>query len=135
MTNVKITHNGNVKENDKNERFFSGLTGEEIAFQYFEKHGFCLVKKRYKSQFGEIDLIVEDAKQKMLVFVEVKRRKVVYDYSNVISQQQWQRIYNSSSIFLSENQDKYKDYTIRYDAFICFTDSKNTVHIENIFIN
>ena len=120
-------------KNDRNERYFSGLKGEELALQEMEKLGFSLVKKRYKTEFGEIDLIVENAKQKLLVFLEVKRRKTIYDYSTVISQKQWHRIYNSAEQFLAENFETYKDYNIRYDAFICFTDTKTTHHIENIF--
>jgi len=135
MKNLKITKTDKVEENKNNHRFFSGLTGENIALNEFQKIGFSLVKKRYKTEFGEIDLIVEDKKNKILVFVEVKRRNKVFDYSNVISNKQWKRIYNASNVFLYENNDKYKNYYIRYDAIICFEESKNIVHIENIFVN
>ncbi len=129
----------NVKGDCKNcknrriERYLSGLKGEELALQEMQKKNFSLVKKRFKSEYGEIDLIVEDATNKLIVFVEVKRRKAIYDYENVITKRQWSRIYNSANEFLSQNYDKYKDYCIRYDAFICFTNSANTIHIENIF--
>lgn len=116
-----------------NSRYKSGLFGEKLALEKMEKLGFQLVKTRYKTKYGEIDLIVENERKKMLVFVEVKRRKEVYDYENVITKRQWERIYNSADIFLAENQEKYRDYTIRYDAFICFTNSTNIVHIENVF--
>ena len=125
----------NATKNKKNERFFSGLKGEQIALNEFLKIGFKLVKNRYKNEYGEIDLIVEDEKNKIIVFVEVKRRKNVYDYSSVISHKQWKRIFKSSEIFLYDNCDKYKNYNIRYDAIICFTNSKNIIHIENIFQN
>ncbi|GEM_PF-752618 len=118
---------------EKNERYFTGLEGEEIALKEMEKLGFLLVKKRYKTEFGEIDLIVENEKQKLVVFLEVKRRKKIYDFSAVISKAQWHRIYDSAEQFLAENFEKYKDYNIRYDAFICFTETKTTHHIENVF--
>lgn len=121
------------KNNSRNERYLSGLFGEELALKEMKKQGFSLVKQRYKTSSGEIDLIVENKEQKLLVFVEVKRRKKIYDYENVITKQQWNRIYNASSEFLAKNQEQYKDYFIRYDAFICFTNSDNTHHIENIF--
>jgi len=122
-----------VEKDIKNERYFSGLIGEELALKQMQRLGFSLVARRYKTSQGEIDLIVENKSKKLLVFVEVKRRKKVYDYENVITKKQWSRIYNTCEEFLSKNNDKYKDYFIRYDAFICFTDSKNTHHIENIF--
>ena len=121
------------KCNCKSERYLSGLFGEELALKEMKKQGFSLVKQRYKTSSGEIDLIVKNEEQKLLVFIEVKRRKKIYDYENVITKQQWNRIYNASSEFLAENQEQYKDYFIRYDAFICFTDNNNTHHIENIF--
>ena len=116
-----------------NERFFSGLIGEKFALQTMERLGFSCVAKRYKTQYGEIDLIVENETQKLIVFVEVKRRKAIYDYENVISKRQWERIYNAAEKFLQDNQAKYSDYNIRYDAFICFTENKTTYHIENIY--
>lgn len=115
------------------ERFFSGLIGEKLALKRMEQLGFSCVAKRYKTQYGEIDLIVENEKKKLIVFVEVKRRKEIYDYENVITKRQWERIYNSAEKFLQDNQEKYSDYNIRYDAFICFTESKTTHHIENIY--
>ena len=125
----------NKQKTKDNEKYYSGLKGEELAIKYFSKNGFKLVSKRYKSSEGEIDLIMENNKQKIIVFIEVKRRKEVYDYSCVISKKQWKRIYKSSEVFLIENFEKYKNFNIRYDAFICFTNSDNFFHIENIFQN
>ena len=132
FNNIEIKSTDKAEKNTKNEKFFSGLTGEKLALIEMEKKGFSLIKKRYKTKYGEIDLIVEDEEKKIIVFVEVKRRKIIYDYENLISKKQWERIYNSAEIFLSENVEKYRDYAIRYDAFICFTNSTNTIHIENI---
>ena len=122
-----------VAKTENNKRYFSGLLGEKLALNEMKKAGFLLVKQRYKTAYGEIDLIVENPIDKLLVFVEVKRRKEVYDYSSVITQNQWHRIYNAGNEFLAQYYDKYKDYLIRYDAFIYFTDNKNFHHIENIF--
>ena len=132
MIEDNISNNSSIKDNS---RYKSGLLGEKLALKEMEKLGFEFVCFRYKTKEGEIDLIVENTRQKLLVFVEVKRRKEVDDYENVISQKQWNRIKNASLLFLEEHYEKYKDYNIRYDAFICFTNSKNTIHIENIFID
>ena len=129
MIEDKNNNHSSIKDNS---RYKSGLLGEKIALKEMEKLGFEFVCFRYKTKEGEIDLIVEDKKQKLLVFVEVKRRKAIYDYENVISKNQWNRIYNSAEIFLLENEEKYKDYNIRYDAFICFNNTSNTIHIENV---
>ncbi len=49
-----------------------GLEGEQLARSYLEKKGYCLVKARYKTPEGEIDLIMEKGSQ--VVFIEVKYR-------------------------------------------------------------
>ena len=40
-----------------NSRYKSGLFGEKLALEKMEKLGFQLVKTRYKTKYGEIDLI------------------------------------------------------------------------------
>ena len=114
-----------------NEKYISGLTGEKTASQYMEKLGFVLLKNRFKTKNGEIDLIFKNDNEKLLVFMEVKRRKTIYDYENVISKKQWERIYNASSDFLFKNPE-YNEYDLRYDAFICFRDTNRVIHIPNI---
>lgn len=117
------------------ERYKSGLLGEEQAIEYFERQGFVLLARRFKTKNGEIDAIFSNDKLKLLVFVEVKRRKEVYDYDKVISKNQWNRIYSASIDFIEQVSPKYDDYKIRYDAFICFLNTNNFFHIENILTN
>ncbi len=118
-------------DNSKNEKYISGIKGEELAIEYFKKKGFCCIDKRYKTKNGEIDAIFVNETERMIVFVEVKRRKKIYDYDSVISKKQWNRIYNASMDFIQLHME-YSDYTIRYDAFICFSECKTPIHIENI---
>ncbi len=50
-----------------------GATGEQVCAAYYKENGFQVVAANYRSRFGEVDLIVENAET--LVFVEVKTRK------------------------------------------------------------
>ena len=50
-----------------------GAWGERLAGEYLRGKGYSLLAHSYRSRFGEIDLIVSDAR--FLVFVEVKLRK------------------------------------------------------------
>lgn len=124
----------NVDNTKKNCRYISGIKGELLAIEYFKKNGFCCINRRYKTKNGEIDIIFVHEKERMILFVEVKRRKQIYDYDSVISKKQWNRIYNTSMDFLQLHTE-YSDYTIRYDAFICFSECDAPVHIENILTN
>lgn len=53
-------------------QYISGLEGEDKAAGYLRERGFDIVKKRFRSPHGEIDLIAK--KGKTLYFVEVKYR-------------------------------------------------------------
>ena len=115
-----------------NERYRSGLFGEQLAIEHLQKMGCKLLKQRYRTPTAEIDLIFEDAASKTVIFVEVKRRKECYDYSNVIQPSQWRRIAEASQEFMAEHEE-FDDYFVRYDAFIYFTTSKNFVYIDNAY--
>jgi putative endonuclease len=49
-----------------------GALAEQLAAQYLQKHGLKLLQTNYRSRFGEIDLILQDADT--LVFAEVRLR-------------------------------------------------------------
>ena len=49
-----------------------GKKGEALAAAFFKKRGCKLLKKNYRTPFGEADLIFEDGDE--IVFVEVKTR-------------------------------------------------------------
>lgn len=114
------------------QRYQNGILGEEKAIAFFKKKGFELLARRFKTKNGEIDAIFSNYQLKLLVFVEVKYRREVYDYEKVISKRQWNRIYSVSIDFLEKFSPKYDDYEIRYDAFICFLKQDIFFHIENI---
>ncbi len=51
----------------------TGYAAEQLACDYLIKQGLLLIEKNYKTQLGEIDLIMRD--NRMLVFIEVRYRK------------------------------------------------------------
>lgn len=50
-----------------------GKTGEKIAAKYLADKGYSIIKRNYRCENGEIDLIAKD--QDTTVFVEVKTRR------------------------------------------------------------
>ena len=93
--------------------YLNGLAAEEIAERYYIARGYSLVKKRWRSKAGEIDLIVE--KEGLIVFVEVKARKTHEAAAHAITPTQWARIMTSAEIFVSE--EGYPPSTdLRFDA-------------------
>ncbi|MDP8263616.1 MAG: YraN family protein [Candidatus Ancaeobacter aquaticus] len=49
-----------------------GKAGEDIAERYLKKNGYSVREKNFRSHFGEIDIVAEEAGT--IVFVEVKTR-------------------------------------------------------------
>jgi putative endonuclease len=49
-----------------------GQTGEDIACGELERRGYEILARRYRSRFGEIDVVARS--DKTIVFVEVKTR-------------------------------------------------------------
>lgn len=54
------------------ERQRLGEQGESIACEELEKCGYTIIARRYRTRFGEIDVIADD--QGTIVFVEVKTK-------------------------------------------------------------
>ncbi len=50
-----------------------GRTGERLAAEELIRQGYRIIERNFRCQYGEIDLIAEDASD--LVFVEVKTRR------------------------------------------------------------
>lgn len=49
-----------------------GSVGESLACRELQRRGYAILAKRYRSRFGEIDLIARDGET--IAFVEVKAR-------------------------------------------------------------
>ena len=49
-----------------------GRDGETVACAELEKLGYAIVERRYRSRYGEIDIVADDAGT--IVFVEVKTK-------------------------------------------------------------
>ena len=55
-----------------NERQQLGIEGESLACAELEKLGYHIIERSYRSRFGEIDIVADDAGT--VVFVEVKTK-------------------------------------------------------------
>lgn len=50
-----------------------GKLGEELACRTLARRGYAIVARRYRTRFGEIDIVADDGGT--MVFVEVKARR------------------------------------------------------------
>jgi len=54
------------------ERQRLGIVGEELAARELASRGYAILERRYRTRYGEIDIVAED--RGTLVFVEVRAR-------------------------------------------------------------
>ncbi len=105
-----------------------GLEAEKLVIQYLESLGFSLISQRYKTKFGEIDLILY--KNNQVIFVEVKARSRRTIIEEIITKKQLHRNYAAAEFFLSESQ-QYSTHDCRFDLIIVY--KKQIIsHIEDI---
>lgn len=111
--------------------FERGMRAEESARFYLERKGYALIAARYKTPYGEIDLLMQDGDA--IVAVEVKYRKYASDSFECITARQQKRIKNALLHYLSEhniNESGANSSLLRFDVVLLSAGAQLT-HIEN----
>ena len=91
-----------------------GLIGEYISILFYVAKFYIILQHRFKSKFGEIDIICK--RYNTLVFVEVKSRSGDYD-EVICSQTQQKRMMRAAEFFLLQNP-RYRSCRIRFDLVL-----------------
>ena len=111
--------------------YYKGLWAEAKAAGQLRLKGYKILAKRYKTSFGEIDLIAQKAKQ--IVFVEVKIRARREDALYAITPRNRRRVEQAALDFIAHNPS-FSDYEMRFDV-IAFSREKNggiwAEHLDN----
>ena len=91
-----------------------GDRGEAFALAVYERAGYRRVACKYRSPYGEVDLIVE--LDDVVVFVEVKTRRVgsVTTPAEAVGYTKQQRIGKTALYYLSQTGEKRQP---RFDVF------------------
>ncbi|MEM8703365.1 MAG: YraN family protein [Pseudomonadota bacterium] len=92
-----------------------GLSAESRAAWYLRLTGWRILKRRYKTKAGEIDLIAR--KRKTVAFVEVKARKTRNAALDAVTPASQKRITRAARIFVSEHP-KAGFFTLRFDVIV-----------------
>jgi len=78
-----------------------GIQGEDLIATELEQQGMHIVKRNYRKQFGEIDLIAQC--NDLLIFVEVKLRySARIDLAELINSTKQQRIIMTAKAFCAQ---------------------------------
>jgi putative endonuclease len=110
----------------KQQTYRHGVWAENMAALYMAGKGYRLLKKRYKTPVGEIDLIFK--KKDMLVFAEVKARKDPAAALESLTPSMRGRITQAALYYLSEHN--LADCACRFDL-ITVTPPFAIHHLDN----
>ena len=89
-------------KNHSKKTYQFGFFAEKYVMFFLWIKGYKILKHRYKSNFGEIDIIAK--KNNFIIFVEVKARYKKINIENVLNFHQIERIKKSAEYFISKNQ-------------------------------
>ena len=107
----------------------AGRSAEDAIGRRYETMGASVRDRRWRSEAGEIDLIVRDGPQ--LVFVEVKKSRSHAIALARLSDRQMQRIYRAGACYLA---DKGADMDTHIRFHVALVDSTGAIEIlQNAF--
>ena len=112
----------------------TGLEAEKIAATFLVNHGLKLLVQNYHCRFGEIDLVMTDAKT--LVFVEVKLRSSNQfgGAAASITSQKQQKLILTAQHYLQQHVKYQSQIACRFDAILMSKTDLNSIEwIRNAF--
>jgi putative endonuclease len=109
--------------------FRLGLSAESRAAMLLIAKGYCILVRRWKTRFGEIDIVAR--RRHSLVFVEVKARERLDDAAEAVTDRNKQRIIAAAELWLAHRPDDAR-CDIRFDV-ILVAPGKMPRHIANAF--
>lgn len=101
------------KNRKKRRAYHRGIMAEYLALAQLALKGYRPVAMRYKTPFGEVDLIMR--RGKTLVFVEVKARRTQSEAAVAVHFKNQSRVMQAALHFLSKHRN-YESYQVRFDV-------------------
>ena len=109
--------------------FKLGLSAKSRAAMFLIAKAYRILARRWKTPFGEIDIIAR--RRHTLVFVEVKARATLEEAVEAVTERSKQRIVNAAELWLAHHPHDGKG-DIRFDVVVV-TPGKIPHHIPNAF--
>ncbi len=95
--------------------FRTGVSAESRAAALLMAKGYRILAKRFKTPYGEIDLVAK--KRNLLAFVEVKARARLDDAAYAVTPRQQARIIDAAQAWLMAHPE-HAEFDLRFDAIL-----------------
>jgi putative endonuclease len=96
--------------------FAKGLAAEKRAQDYLIQKGYLLLAHRYKTKFGELDLVMHQGHK--LFFFEVKQRPTLAQGLECITLKHRQRLWQAGEHFLHNACNEFPWDTVQFDLIV-----------------
>ncbi|MGA2470230.1 MAG: YraN family protein [Solirubrobacteraceae bacterium] len=99
-----------------------GQVGERLALEHYERLGFTLLERNFRTRAGELDLVV--CNERAIVFVEVKTRRAGgLDPLLAITPRKVRRLRALAATWLAAHPDRPRRSELRFDAVAVVIDA------------
>lgn len=115
MTERKVTKEKRPAAPARVAAFNAGVSAETVAADYLKSRGYVILATRFKTPYGEIDLVAEASN--LLAFVEVKARARLDDAAYAVTPRQQRRIIDAAQVWLAAHPE-HADFDMRFDAML-----------------
>jgi putative endonuclease len=95
--------------------FRTGLSAENRAAAYLMAKGYRIMAKRFRTPYGEIDIVAR--RRNLLAFVEVKARASLDEAAFAVTPRQQARIIAAAQAWLMAHPE-HADFDLRFDAML-----------------
>jgi putative endonuclease len=95
--------------------FRAGLSAEARAAAFLMAKGYRILAKRYRTPYGEIDIVAR--KRNLIAFVEVKARANLDDAAYAVTPRQQARIIDAAQAWLMAHPE-HAEFELRFDAML-----------------
>jgi putative endonuclease len=95
--------------------FRTGLSAEGRAAAYLMVKGYRILAKRFRTPYGEIDIVAR--RRHLVAFVEVKARASLDEAAYAVTQRQQRRIIDAAQAWLMAHPE-HADFELRFDAML-----------------
>jgi putative endonuclease len=109
--------------------FRLGLSAESRAAMFLIAKGYRIVARRWKTPFGETDIVAR--RRRALVFVEVKARDRADEAAEAVTERTKRRIVAAAELWLAHHPDD-NERDIRFDVMLV-APGRLPQHIANAF--
>ena len=95
--------------------FRTGLSAESRAAAFLLAKGYRILAKRFRTPYGEIDLVAR--RRNLVAFVEVKARASLEEATYAVTPRQQGRIVNAAQAWLIAHPE-HAEFELRFDAIL-----------------